>query len=173
MKKGQGLPVNVIVMMILGLILFSLGMALFFNISSSSEASVEDLNNRVENNIKSLECSGEDWICTPSYEIRNGDNEVFEIFVANKATTSQKYSIEFNNLDPIDTKFGITNDCGSIIISYPDIDVNVLSGESASFPFQVTASRVRESDCGFVGSVSLLDESGDEVDKTPVIVRVE
>ena len=41
-KKAQGLPINVIVMMIIGLVLFGIGMALFTDIAGSGEDTIED-----------------------------------------------------------------------------------------------------------------------------------
>lgn len=173
MIKGQGLPVNIIVMMILGLVLFGLGMAMFTQIASSSEDSVDDLNDRIKSDIASLECSGEQWICAPNYKMGNGDRMTFELFAANRGNTNDQFSVDFNLSEVDPGKFGITNDCGSILITHPSISPNIRAGFSASFPFVVRASRVGDTPCSFVTSVNLEDSSGDVVGRAPIIIRIE
>lgn len=174
--KAQGLPVNIVVMMIIGIVLFGLGMSLFFKISSAGEDSIDDLNNQIKSDIASLECSGTEWVCTPSHKMRNGGKETFEIFIANREDSAKEFTVDIQTeiIDPNDpTKLGINSDCGSILLSSPSITTNVRSGFSASYPFIVRASRVEKTPCTFVTSVTLTDDLGIEKGKTPLIIRVE
>ena len=175
-KNSVSLPINIVVMMIIGIVIFALGMSLFSKISSSGNQQIDDLNKKVVNDISSLECSGDDWICSPSNTMKMGENKVFQVYVANKADTQKTFKIEFPNLvDLGNGKKGITKtSCGSIIILYPTIETKVLSGNSASFPFKVISTRVKNK-CSFVTTVNLIDvnDGNKVIKKTAVIVRIE
>lgn len=171
-KLAQGLPVNIIVMMIIGIILFGLGLGLFSKIAGSGEETIEDLNDRIKDNINSLECQNtNEWICSPPSDVNNGDRGTFEIFIANKGNLNKKFRVELN-LTTVGNNRGITNKCGSIIVSYPSKEINILSGTSASIPYAVIASRVSQQDCSFITTATLYDDSNTIVSKTPIIIRV-
>ena len=171
-KKAQGLPINVIVMMIIGLVLFGIGMALFTDIAGSGEDTIEDLNQRIKSDISSLECAGDDWICVPSIKMKNSDSQTYEVFVANRAQINKKYYIDIVTED-LDGNRAITNSNGAVIITYPNIETNILSGNSASFPFVVKTSRVAKVPSSFVTTAILYDENSEEIDRTPIIIKVE
>ena len=171
-KLAQGLPVNVVVMMIIGIILFGIGMGIFSNISKSGEDTIDDLNGQIKDQIANLECNGDQWICTPKYEMKSGTTKTFQIFVANKDDLTQKYNVELN-LVPVEDREGISNDCGEIKVSYANAQITVQSGYSASFPINVKASRVKKTPCSFVTIAKLYDEDQNEIDKTTAIFRVE
>ncbi len=172
-NRGVSLPINVVVMMIIGILIFGIGLALFSKISTSGNNEIKNLNNRVVNDISSLECTGEDWICSPSFSMNNGQKKIFQIYVSNKANSIKTFSIGLNLTDLGDGKKGITSDngCGSIVVYYPNIPTKIASGYSASFPFEVIASRVKKTPCSFV-TVANLKESEETKGKTPVIIRV-
>lgn len=170
-RKAVSLPINIVVMMIIGIIIFSLGLSLFFQISGDAENTIEDLNGEIKMGISRLECDGEDWVCSPSYEIRNGERETFLIYVSNRGDSNERYRIELN-LENVEDAEGVSNDDGSILIQYATGDANVLSGESASFPFTVNAARVARTPTSFITTATLYDSLGEEVDKTPVIIKV-
>jgi len=174
-KKGVSLPINIVVMMIIGIIIFALGMSLFSKISSSGNDQINDLNKKIVNDIASLECSGEDWICSPSNVMKNGENKVFQVYVANKGDVDGQFKISFDNLvDLGNGKKGISKtSCGDLIVLYPTIQTKILSGNSASFPFKVIANRVKKVPCSFVTTVKLLDINNYVIGKTAVIIRVE
>ena len=92
-KVAAAIAVNTVVMMIIGLTIFGLGMGLFAKISGGAEDEIENLNNQIKSDIASLECDGDSWICVPSYKIKNGEEYTFEIFIANHADSSKKFSI--------------------------------------------------------------------------------
>ena len=175
-KNSVSLPINVVVMMIIGIVIFALGMSLFSKISSSGNQQIDDLNKKVVNDISSLECSGDDWICSPSNVMKMGENKVFQVYIANKADAQKIFKIGFPNLvDLGDGKNGISKtSCGSVIILYPTIETKVLSGNSASFPFKVISTRVKKK-CSFVTRVNLIDvnDGNKIIGKSAVIIRVE
>lgn len=172
--KGQGLPINVVVMMIIGIIIFGLGMGLFSKFSNSGNDEIEQLNQKVKTDIASLECEGDEWICSPSNTIKKGNIETFQLYIANRGDNSAKFSIEFNDLIVVESgKKGLTKtDCGSILISYPNIPIDVASGHGASLPFIVKATRVSKS-CSFVTTATLINNNDGQKYKTPVVIRVE
>ncbi len=174
-KKAMDLPINIVVMMIIGIILFALGMSIFTKMSKSGDDQIEELNNKIKNDISSLECPGDDWICSPSNKLKLGESKVFQVMVANKGDEINTFKVNFPNLiDLDDGKKGIHKDsCGDLILIQPNLETNILSGNSGSFPFKVIATRVKKTPCSFVTTAELLDGSGNIIGKTAVILRVE
>ncbi len=169
-KKTQGLPVNVVVMLILGIVIFGLGMALFNKISGSAESEIADLNNQIKNDIASLQCQGDKWICSPSNTIKNGGKDTFVVYIANKGDTSNKFSLDFAlNSEGRIEKEG----CGSILLNYPPIETEIKSGTSASIPYIVRANQVSNTPCNFVTTVTLNSDGDGDLQKTSIIIRVE
>lgn len=174
-KKAQGLPINILVMLIIGIVIFGLGMALFTNVFNSSDDSIEKLGLEIQNDIASLECQGEDWICSPSNKMKITESRNFNIFIANRdAKDAKNFKVEINREELGDGKLGIIKDeCGEILIVYPEMEITIQPGHSASIPFNVKATRVT-SECSFVTSATLTDESDPNFEKkTPIIIRVE
>ena len=175
-NKAQGLPINIVVTLIIGIIIFSLGMGLFSKISSSGEDEVDYLMNKVKTGIASLECEGDDWICSPSYTMKNGNTNTFSLFIANRGDKSTTYTIEIKTQSITDdNKQGILKDgCGSVFISYPPIEFKITSGQSAEIPFMVKATKVTNTPCNFV-TVATLKEVGNLQfqEKTSIIIKVE
>lgn len=165
------LPINLVVMMIIGIIIFGIGMSLFFKISNSGEDQINELNSKIRTNIASLECSGEDSICAPNLKLRKGDSEVSEIFVSNKEETNGEYSIKITGL--VNQELN-SSGCGSVKVIYlTTLKQNIQSGESASFPVSISANKVIKS-CSFT-TVLELYKTGQmaPIGKTPLIIRVE
>ena len=172
-KKGMELPVNVVVMTIIGLIIFAMGLALFAQISEEAENTSEGLQDKIKSDISSLECDGRDWICAPSIKIKLGRSDTFEVFIANRGEVNKKFKIEVTGLD-VDGYLGKSSSgCGKVWVDYPDFEDDVQSGFSASIPILVNTKQVSK-ECSFTTVVNLNESpSGDFVDKTPLIIRVE
>lgn len=168
-KKGMELSINIIVMLILGLVIFGLGMGLFAKIAGSSEDQVGELENKIKTGIASLECDGEDWICVPKISINNGKSQSFLLYIANRGDEVGSFSV---NVPTTLTK----NDCGSIdLVGYPG-DIQVRAKESAQVPFIVTANKVTKFPCSFIGTISLDARVGTASpfeEKATIIVAVE
>lgn len=176
-KVAAAIAVNTVVMMIIGLTIFGLGMGLFGKISGSAEDEIDSLNSKIKSDIASLECDGDEWICVPSYKIKNGDQETFEMFIANHGESSAKFKIKLNLTPLVSGVKGIdkTSTCGSLAISYLEsAEVNIRSGYSGALPFIVKATRVSKTPCSFITIATLTsDENGFGEKKTSVIIRVE
>lgn len=173
-KIGAAIAVNTVVMMIIGLTIFGLGMGLFGKISGGADKELEELNNKIKSDIASLECKGDKWICVPSYEIKNGDQETFEIFISNHGSSIGEFAISLD-LDDIDGKGAIRkpDTCGDLMVSYLEsAQVKIKSGYSASLPFIVKATRVSDTPCSFISTVTLIKD-GVPGEKASVIIRVE
>jgi hypothetical protein len=172
-KKSQGLPINIVVMLIIGIIIFGLGMAMFVKMSSSGDKQIEELNSKIRTNIQSLQCDGEEWICAPNYIIENGNSQTFQIFLANRDEENQKYKVIFE--DSPDGEMTLESDCGKMTLFYPsDLEVSIPSGNSASYPIIIKADQVSKTPCTFVKAIQL--EKVGDLDfeqKTPIIIRVE
>lgn len=175
-KKAQGLPVNVVVMMIIGIIIFGIGMALFTQIYDSSDDQIEDWNNMIKNDINSLECPGDDWICIPNNKMNNGEKKTFQVYIANRGDSNSKFYIDFPSITTVNGKPAIEKaGCGSVQLSFPptQVKIDVDSGNSASIPFIITANRVSNTPCNFLTTAVLKDNNNIEKGKTTLIVRVE
>lgn len=174
-KNAQGLPINMLVMLILGVIIFALGLGLFSKFNESGDEQLDKLQNKIRTGIASVECDDGDWICSPSYKIRNGQQETFLLYLVNNDDSAKKYKVVFAGDGANNNQFSITNDeCGEIDISYLiNHEVNMAGGTGAQIPFIVKANKVRKSGCSFVTSAQLKDLSGNVVGKTPVIIRIE
>jgi len=177
-RRSQGLPVNVIVMLMIGLLLFGAGIGLFTKISTAGEDQVNDLNNQIKSDIASLECENDQgWICVPSYTMNSGDRKTFEVYVTNIGETTKEYSVEFKLNTLSDGKKGVQKDCGDVLIDFADAPVQIQSGSSASYPFIVRSSRIVKTPCSFITTVYLMEGNDidpvNAIDKTTVIIRVE
>ncbi len=173
-RKGMELPINIVITVIIGIIIFGLGFSLFSQISSESDKRIEDLNNQVRTGIAVLECENSvSAICAPSYSMRNGQERTFQVFVTNHDDLADEFSIRLPSTLVPNPRGGVilesNNDCGSVIIFAPNININIPAKESASFPISVMASRVARTPCSFVTTV----EETRTNEKTPLIIRVE
>lgn len=172
--KAQGLPVNTVIMVIIGLTIFGLGMGLFTSISNSGQDEIDKLNEQVRTGINSLECDGADWICSPARELKNGEGATFDLNIANKGEENQQFSIKFLGVDAGSEGEILKDGCGSVTLNYlNDLQVNILSGESATIPYYVKARNVEKIPCSFVATAQLFGEDGNtEIDRTSVIIKV-
>jgi hypothetical protein len=175
-KKAMAIAVNTVVMLIIGITIFGLGMGLFGTLSSGAGDEVDNLNKRIQSDIASLECDGDEWICVPSYKLKDGNQETFDMFIANHGDSSADFFISLALVDIGSGSFGIEkSSCGSIaIVSLDSLSVSVKSGYSGSLPFIVKASRVTDIPCSFITTATLTksDDASFE-EKTSVIIRVE
>ena len=170
-KKAQGISINVIVMLILGIIIFGMGIALFNKIYSSSDEQVEILNERVKSGLSALECQGDDWLCSPSADIRLGRSSTFFIYAVNRDEASKIYSIDME-LENVGDRMGLTSECGDVEISVANIESNIMSGTATAFPYFVDTNRVGQTPCSFV-TVAMLMSEGEEIARTPIIIVVD
>ncbi len=177
-KKAQGLPVNVVVMIIIGLIIFGIGMGLFAKLSSSGEDLTSDLESKIKNDISSLECDGEDWICFPTAKMKNGDKKTFEIFIANRGEDEKEFNvtIDWQEVDSNTGDYGINKTgCGAVLGGHYTGEINVKRGFSGSVPVVIQASRVSKTPCSFIITAELNEVNGgsNPIAKTPIIISVE
>jgi hypothetical protein len=175
-KLGQGLPVNIIVMLIIGLVIFGLGMGLFTKVFKSGDDQVEDLTGQIRENIAALECEGDEWICMPTSKVRNGKTQTFEAFIANRGEDTDKFGMSINlDEEVLEDSDGITNDCGTIVVKYlKNFETNVVSGQGTALPITVDAAKVSKTPCSFTKTVTLTKASDSNFEqKTSLIIRVE
>ena len=172
-KKAMELPVNVVVMTIIGLIIFAMGLALFAQISEEAENTSEGLQDKIRSDISSLECDRKDWVCAPSIRIKLGRSDTFEVFIANRGEVNKEFKI-VADLDDDGYLDKSLSGCGKIWVGYPDVEVNVRSGYSASIPILVNTKQVSK-ECSFTTVVNLIEvgRGTDPISKTPLIIRVE
>ena len=165
-KKGMELPINILVMLILGIVLFVLGLSVFSQIFDSSEKRIEELNNRIAIGIGELECENDiSSICSPSNTMRRGQTKTFLVYYTNHKDVSIQSNLKIN--DETSSQIELTNDCGKLEITAPNIQVSIPAKESASFPFTVSSRHVQNTPCSFVTTAEIYGE------RTSLIIRVE
>lgn len=170
-KKTQGLPINIIVMMIIGIIIFSMGIGLFSKFYSSGNKQITNLNLKIQTGISKLQCNQNVAICSPSHSIGLGKISDFNLYTSNLGNTGGIFKIKIDN-----STSDLTKSCGVLEIAYPvEITFKISSGESAIFPFRVSSNQVSKGPCTFVTIVTL--EKNDttgfvSVGKTPITIRV-
>lgn len=177
-KKAMELPINIVVMIIIGIILFGMGLALFGKLSGAGDEQIEDLSRQVKEDLGRLECRGDNWICAPTMNIKLSDKQSSYIYVANRGSQKHDFSVQITSStmtrEDESGKIIFTKDdtCGSIVIAPFTGSLTIESGSSAGFPFQVFTSRTIKEACSFTLLASTQDQNG-EVQKTPLIISVE
>lgn len=179
-KTAQGLPINVIVMLMIGLLLFGSGIALFAKISTAGEDQIDDLNNQIKSDIAALECENNNgWLCAPSYVMNVGESKSFQIYATNIGDSNDEYRVYFDLTQIDDDDYGVEKDCGAILLDFAQAPVQIVSGSTTAFPFIVRSSRILTTPCSFVTTAYLYDEltANDDFQgataKATVIIRVE
>lgn len=173
-KKAMELSVNIVVMVIIGIVLFGLGMSLFGKLTGAGDEQIEDLSRQVKEDLGRLECQGDNWICAPTVSMKLGDKQNSYIYVVNRGESREEFSVNLSSssmgFEQEGAKYIFTKDedCGSIVIAPYTGKLGIESGSSAGFPIQVLTSRVIRESCSF----TLLAELSNG-EKTPLIITVE
>lgn len=171
-RKAMEIGINMVVMMIIGIVIFALGFGLFGKIAGSSEDQLEDLQSQIKNNIASLECEGDSWVCAPSYKMKMGERSQFNIVVANRDDEAKDFSIEIEG-EVVENGVKIAKDgCGEIKIAYLDSEIKIERGYSQNFPIIVYTSEVYKK-CSFLTAINLITDGAGNGEKTILNLRVE
>ncbi len=185
-KKGVELAVNTIVMLIIGIVLFGLGMSLFANFISAGDERIDDLSNQVRTGLGEARCSfdgGSGWICAPSINVGLGHDSQDYVYVANRGGDNKDFEIDIRSSDYyMDNSpsggdaFEKDDECGEIIVGGYFGPLSIAPGEVAAFPIQVLTTRVVEEGCSFVLLAEIRDADGNdeaEDESTPLIINVD
>ncbi len=164
---------NVVVMMIIGIIIFGLGMGLFFKVSTSGDAMVDDLNNQIKSDIANLECDGDAWVCSPSHKMKNGEVGKFSVFIANRGDQAEVFKINIVGTTSVSTGIvKVEKDGCEATIYFPTFETSIRSGEGAQLPFIVKDLKVNGK-CSLVTTVELdAPQSPGHEEKASIIVRI-
>lgn len=172
-KKAMELPINIVVMLIIGILLFGMGIALFSQFIGAGEEQVSELESQVENDLGQLQCDGNDWICAPTVDMGLNDDKTSYVYVVNREDSKQEYSISLSSSSMTkDTEgakqvFEKNDECGSIVVAPYSGEISIESGDTAGFPLQIFSSRVIKESCSF----TLLAELNNG-EKTPLIISI-
>ncbi len=172
-KKAMELPLNMVIMIIIGIIIFGLGMALFNTIASESDEIISDLNKQIKTGISAVECQNNaGWICVPRTSVKT-DKHSSSIYITNRGE-KQSFKISLKQSgNPINTGTSLDADCGKLIIYFPTKEVEVNSGEVMIFPFEISANLVKKTPCNFILTAEALSIQNGVMDTTPMIISVE
>ena len=173
-KKAMELPLNIIVMIIIGLVLFGLGMSLFGTLTGAGEEQIDELSAKVEDDLGKIECNNAEWVCAPTVDLKLGESTTSHVYVVNRGNSEKEFSINFSsssmdlNVTGAKKVFEKDDECGSIVLAHYPGKISIESGASAGFPVQIFSTRVIEQGCSFT---LLVETSNGE--KTPMIINVE
>ena len=170
MKKSQSLPIDLVVKIIIGLIIFGMGYFLFQKIFLSSEDKVSDLGNNVRENLESIGCDGSNSICIATFDLRQGEVVNSKVVVTNKDTTNKDLKIGISDDNYVSNRLE-KESCGNILIVYYDKELNIKSQKSSEFPIQIEADNIIKRPCSFISKINLL-EGTSIVDSTPLIINI-
>ena len=173
-KDAQGLPINVVVMMIIGLVLFTLGMTLFFQIYDSGEEMVNRMNNDIRTDITARECDGDHWLCAPSFTLPPGDGQSFRLQLTNQDDSDATFTLAFDddNYRSLSNGFAIEQACGSIEVTPATKPVTLEPGASAWFPMYVEMTELKDQPCSFVFTAEL-QRSGSGVETRAITINID
>ncbi len=172
-KLAMELPIQIVVTMIIGLVIFGLGFGLFGQIAGESEDTVDDLRKQVQTGIQDLECSGSnEWICVPSVKLRQGERTTVSASVINRGEDSETFSIKVkkNNAELANYPQGEiqSSNCGTLLVTEIRDGIDISRGEGARIPIYISATKVTAQTCSFTAVVEL-----NNGESTPLIVRIE
>jgi hypothetical protein len=169
-KKAVELAINTVIMLIIGIVLFGLGMSLFSKIAGSGNDQVDNMRVEIVDSLAGLECNSQEWLCVPSTKIDQGDSKTVSVYVTNLDDTEQDLGISVSAPEhPENPRSNIIvkDGCGSVILTpYPNT-IPVARGEVAKIPMFIDTGAVSKT-CSFTTVVSLPNG-----EKAPVIIQVE
>lgn len=177
-KKGIELAINTVVMLIIGLVLFGLGMSLFTQIASGGEDQIDDMRVEIVDSLAGLECNSQEWLCIPTTRLDQGERQTVNVYVTNLADSEQNIAISLpSSLTPrADNANAFVLDksnCGSItLIPYPN-PLPIARGEVAKIPMFVETNTVSRA-CSFTTSIEIVNSGNPgNGEKAPVVIQVE
>jgi hypothetical protein len=93
MKKAMELPANFLVLMILGLIMFSAAVAIAYNVFSKAEEMQKQLDKQTAAQIERqlMQSNGKVLLGIASKQIKRGENDVFGIGIRNQLTEPKTF----------------------------------------------------------------------------------
>ena len=172
-KKGQGFPVQIVMMTILGVVLLSMGFFLTSTIFSGGDEFSRDLSNQLRTNIDSRYCDGQNALCAPRIVLRGRDADISHVNVVNLESTTQTYRLGIRSDSSEQDQ--IESSCGVLLYDAYSLGVEVESSTSAEIPIAFSKRNVNSVPCSFTTTMWLIDSNDEEVQgsRTPLIVRVE
>ena len=176
MRKSQALPVDLVVKIIIGIAIFGAGFFLFQKIYNSSEGKVNDLGNKIEENLDGIGCDGSTQICAPTFDLRQGEVVESGIIVTNKGESEGSFKIEIPDGTAEQSTYYVASTniltkqgCGSILVFYYPKELTIEPQKSSRFPIQIEADGITKRPCSFVTTLYL---RGDLQDLTPLIINI-
>jgi hypothetical protein len=187
MKKAQGLPINVVIMTIIGIILFGMGLGIFFKFSAAGDKQVTDATKNVETIIGKQMCDNGLRICSPPQKAKLSETVQSKIYVTNYDSTTKTYQIELtgkrtgtsNTLAPGDTVSASEGtNCGTIKVVFPSTitKIQITGGDSIAIPLTTITNDVEKELCNFIIIATLYDITTTprkEIARTPISLRIE
>ncbi len=170
-KSAQSFPIQIVLMVILGVVLLGMGLGLFGRIFLGGEDFTQDLSSSLKNNIDANYCQGEKTLCAPNIVLRGKDSDISALNVVNLESTTKTYRLAINF--PI-TPNQIDASCGVLDVQAYNLDFTIESGKAAQIPIAFSKVNVNSRPCSFT-TTAYLTEAGSEVpnSRIPLIIRVE
>ena len=187
-KKAIELALNTVIMLIIGLVLFGLGISLFSQIAGSGNDQIDQMRVEVIDSLAGLECNSQEWLCIPSTKIEQGESKTISVYITNLGDTESSFSIKLDSTSPSITNpynnnanaYGLEkSDCGNIILTPFPSSTPIGRGEVAKIPMHVQTNTVSKA-CSFTTTLTIESTSptgsttaAGNGEKAPVIIQVE
>jgi len=168
-NKAQGFPIQVVLMVILGVVLLGMGLGLFGRIFTGGEDFTQDLSVSLKNNLDENYCQGERTLCAPNIVLRGTDSDISYLNVVNLESIEKTYRVEINlNSGNIEAA------CGTLRVQPYAEEFTIESGKSSQIPVAFSKVSINSRPCSFTTTAHLKDPV-DEVpnSRIPLIIRVE
>lgn len=172
-KKAVSLPINMVVMLIIGIMLFGLSLLIFQKFTNSSNDEMERLNAEIQTNLDSLSCDNNEYVCTSKISVKAGDIRTSSIIISNIGDSQEIFKINFNEISLS------SSGCGNVEIFAPFTDISkneigaitLKAGKSAKIPFSVN-TKMAQRDCTFITTITLNKTTSPPKNfgKTPLII---
>ena len=177
-KKGIELAINTIVMIIIGLVIFGLGMGLFVKIANSGDDQIDNMRTSIVDSLGGLECDSQEWLCIPSISIDLGDSGIYYAYITNLDDKPGEFKLDFSTLGFTAPYSLDKSGCGTLILTpFPD-SITINRGEIAKVPIAINTKDAIKA-CSFTTTVSIehITNTGTPTpgnkEKEPMIIRVE
>ena len=165
-KKAVEIAINTIIYMIIGIIIFGLGISIFTKFFGFADDEVVKINKDLIKNLNKLKCGDSDQvICAPTYKIKLSKRSTFSIIISNLENEDEDFILSIN---PLGENNNITNECGEVRIYYYTESLNIKAGTSTSIPLIIDSMRVKNKDCSFTSIISTSNGY-----KSPLIINID
>ena len=149
-KKSQELPINFIVMLILGVIIFSIRIILFSKFYNRADKGICEEEEKIAQELADLECADDtSSLCISFVNVKCRKKLLAQVHITNYKETSKTLKLEWNNV--VNCPNG-----GSAEIKVHNKELKVRSSETIKIPIVIKNLNLKSSQC--YAEINLIEE---------------